>query len=93
LSILTDRELIIIKEDPEKWAGNDTRYGGIWTYIPLNKITAVSLGERDPNTLTLSIHLPQNDEVSSIFALANRSELEQFVGQLEKMRPGRKDDA
>jgi hypothetical protein len=92
LSILTDRELITIKEDSERGADNGPRYGGIWRYIPLNKIAAVSLGERDPNTLTLSIHLPQNDEVSSIFALANRSELEQFVGRLEKMRHGREDD-
>ncbi|GIK37647.1 MAG: hypothetical protein BroJett011_14800 [Chloroflexota bacterium] len=92
LSILTDRELILIKEDPEKGPGNGPRYGGLWTYIPLHKIAAVSLGERDPNTLTLSIHLPANDEVSSIFALANRSELEQFVGRLEKMRQGREDD-
>jgi hypothetical protein len=93
LSILTDRELIIIKEGLEKWTDNGTRYGGIWTYIPLNKIMAVALGERDNNTLALSIHLPENDEVSSIFAPANRSELEQFVGQLEKMRHGRKDYA
>ncbi len=86
LSILTDRELILIKEDPEKGSDNGTRYGGIWTYIPLNKIAAVSLGERDYNTLTLSIHLPENDVVSSIFTLTNRSELEQFVGRLEKIR-------
>lgn len=93
LSILTDREFIFIKEDPEKWTDNGTPYGGIWTYIPLNKITAVSLGERDNDTLTLSIHLPENDVVSAIFAMANRSELEQFVGQLEKIRHGRKDYA
>lgn len=93
LSILTDRELILIKEDPEKGADSGTSYGGIWAYIPLNKIAAVLLGERDPNTLTLSIYLPKDDEVSSIFAMADRSELEQFVGRLEKMRPGRKDDA
>lgn len=93
LSILTGRELIMIKEDPEKGADHGTRYGGIWTYIPLPKIAAVSLGEFDHHTLTLSIHLPQNDEISSIFAMANRSELEKFVDQLEKMRPGRKEYA
>jgi hypothetical protein len=88
LSILTDRELISIKEDVETWTDHNTRYGGIWTYIPLNKIMAVSLGERDNTTLTLSIHLPENDEVSCIFAMANRSGLVQFVDQLERMRQG-----
>ena len=88
LSILTNRELIFIREDPEKWTENGTRYGGIWTYIPLPRITAVSLLERDANSLTLSIHLPKNDVVSVIFAMANQSTLEQFVGQLEKMRQG-----
>ncbi len=91
LSILTGRELIMIKEDPEKGADHGTRYGGTWLYIPLPKIAAVSLGECDHHTLTLTIHLPENDEISSIFAMANRSELEQFVDQLEKMRPGRKE--
>jgi hypothetical protein len=46
------------------------------------------MGERDQNTLTLTIHLPENEEMSAIFALANRPELEQFAGQLEKMRHG-----
>jgi hypothetical protein len=91
LSILTDREFIFIKEDPEKWTDSGTPYGGIWTYIPLNRITAVSLDECDNDTLTLSIRLPENDEMSAIFAMANRPELEQFVGQLETMRNGRKD--
>jgi hypothetical protein len=93
LSILTDREFIFIKEDPEQWTANGTPHGGIWTYIPLNRITGVSLSERDHNTLTLSIHLPENDEVSAIFAIANRSELEQFVSQIEKIRHGEKDYA
>jgi hypothetical protein len=93
LSILTDREFIFIKEDPETWTDNGTPYGGIWTYIPLNKITAVSLSERDDDTLTLSIHLPENDVVSAIFAMANRSELEQFVDQLETMQHRSKDYA
>lgn len=88
LSILTDRELITIKEDVEIQTGHGTRYGGIWTYIPLNKITGMTLAERDSATLTLSIHLPENDEVSFIFTMGNRSELEQFVDQLEKMCPG-----
>lgn len=52
----------------------------------MHKIVAVPLCDRDPDTLTLSIRLPGNDEVSSVFAPANRSELEQFVGRLEKMR-------
>lgn len=43
LTILTDREVIIIKDAESIRLRNQTRYGGIWSYIPLEKITDVTL--------------------------------------------------
>ncbi len=88
LVILTDRQLIIIKdENPGGW-GDDTRYGGIWNYIPLDKITSVSLAEKGDNLLALSIHLPQNDQIDSLFSASNKQEVELVLNQFETLRPG-----
>jgi hypothetical protein len=82
--VVTDRELIIMHDDPDspKWR-NDTRYGGVWDYIPLNKIAAVELTEQATGLLALTIQLPQNDHVDVFFSPERRAELERFVTQLK----------
>jgi hypothetical protein len=82
--ILTDRELIIVHDDPDspKWR-DDTRYGGVWDYVPLNKIAAVDLTEQATGLLALTIQLPQNDHVDAFFSPNRRAELERFVTQLK----------
>ena len=95
LVILTDRQLIIIKdENPGRW-GDDSRYGGIWNYIPLGKIASVSLAEKGDDLLTLSIHLPQNDQIDSLFSVSNKQEVELFLNRLKSFPnySGRKDNA
>jgi hypothetical protein len=88
LVILTDRQLIIIKdENPGGW-GDDTRYGGIWNYIPLDKIASVSLAPKNDSLLALSIHLPQNDHIDSLFSVSNKQELELFLNRLGTLIPG-----
>jgi hypothetical protein len=49
--ILTDRELIMIREEAVQ--GRKDKYGGTWDYNPLNKITALTLNTKDDNMLTL----------------------------------------
>lgn len=86
--ILTDRELIIMHDDPDspKWR-NDTHHGGVWNYIPLNKIAAVDLTEQATGLLALTIQLPQNDHVDVFFSPDRRAELERFVLQLKSCLP------
>jgi hypothetical protein len=57
MSILTDRELILIREERRR-SGED-RYGGIWSYVPLNKVVALSLIAEGGNLLRLSIQRPK----------------------------------
>jgi hypothetical protein len=82
--VVTDRELIIMHDDSDspKWR-NDTRYGGVWDYIPLNKIAVVELTEQATGLLALTIQLPQNDHVDVFFSPERRAELERFVTQLK----------
>lgn len=76
LTILTDCELITIRDDHSQLRSQGTRYGGIWTYIPLRRITSVSLAEKEDNLLVLSIHLPGDDHLELPFSAANRHEVE-----------------
>lgn len=80
LTILTDRELIIIRDTS---AEKGIRYGGVWTYIPLSKITSVSLTPTGNNLLTLSVHLPGGDRIESLFSPATRPEVDDLVEQIE----------
>jgi len=82
--IVTDRELIIVHDAPDspKWR-DDTRYGGVWDYIPLNKIAAVEVAEQATGLLALSMQLPHNDHVDVFFSLDRHVELERFAALLK----------
>jgi hypothetical protein len=88
LSILTDSELIIIRDENSKGWGKTIRHGGIWNYIPLDRITSVSLTRKEDNLLTLSIHLPENDRLESLFTASNERELDLFLNKLEDLTSG-----
>jgi hypothetical protein len=86
ISILTDRELIIIREDEERWAKNAS-YGGVWSYVPLDKVTALALTEKDDHTLTLSIELPARDCLQARYSDASKSELVSFLSSVKELNP------
>jgi hypothetical protein len=87
LHILTDRELIMIRDENSDGWSREVRYGGIWTYVPLGKITSVSLTDRGDSLLVLSIHLPENDRLDSLFSTSARREIDFFLDQLESLLP------
>jgi hypothetical protein len=77
MGILTDRELILFRE--KIWPGTQDRYGGIWDYIPLNKILAVSLNRKAGNLLELSFQLSHQRHLEILFQSTLESEVEQFL--------------
>ena len=85
--VLTDRELIIIRDDINSpMAFDESRYGGVWDYIPLDKITAATLVDQADDRFALSIHLPQDDCIESLFMGPKRSEVKRLLNQLEAQR-------
>ena len=82
-SILTDRELILIREEEKQVASE--RYGGIWDYIPLNKIQKMSLIPRDVNALVLSIQLPHNDHLDCVFQFSAKREVDQLIDRFQEL--------
>jgi len=87
ISILTDRELILIRDEEQSQWSRDARYGGTRSYIPLNKITSVSLTRKECDLLDLSIHLPSDDQIVSLFSTSNERELDLFLDRLESLAP------
>lgn len=82
MTILTDRELIVIREEATR--RKEDRYGGIRDYIPLGKIVSLSLMEKDDNLLVLTIQLPGNSRFELLFQGSARGEVEQLLDQLKK---------
>ena len=82
-AILTDRELIMIREEV-RHAGED-RYGGIWDYIPLHKIVDLSLHEKDEKLLALTILLPHEVSLEFLYQLSAREELEKLLSHFKSM--------
>ncbi|HLE14063.1 MAG TPA: hypothetical protein VI776_04885 [Anaerolineales bacterium] len=86
LFILTDRELILIRdENLVKWRA-DLRYGGIWSYFPREKVTSLSLSKSAEESLVLSIHLPHDDRIDLLYSPERGDELDQLLGLFESSR-------
>jgi hypothetical protein len=88
LSILTDRELILIQDgDGKRWGGRasygSAKYGGVWSYIPLDKITSISTADAQDDLLTMSIHLPGDERIERLFSVSNRGEVDMLLCRFE----------
>jgi hypothetical protein len=86
--ILTDRELIIIHDDPDSPpAFDDTRYGGVWAYIPLDKIERIAWRDKTAEVLAVTLDLPLADRIESLFPVGRRAEVEQFLRLVSEWAP------
>lgn len=86
LTILTDKELIVIQEDERSRENRGVRYGGKWHYIALRHIRAVSVQEQADDLLTLSLTFSPGERRSEIiFAASRKQELVQLQAELERL--------
>lgn len=89
LSILTDKEFIVIKDDEEDRWNQDIRYGGIWTYVPLDMIQSATLTAKTEATLVLRLHLPENDQIDFLFSAANKQDAQTLVDEMARIQQAR----
>ncbi len=77
-TILTDKELIIIKDDSSDMKmDKKKRYGGISRYIPLQKIKKTELiSDPKEGTHSLRIYFSENEMIESLFSAPMKPELE-----------------
>jgi hypothetical protein len=86
MSILTDRELILIQE--EETHSREDRYGGIWNYIPLRKISSLSLHEKRDHLLGLTIRLAEDISLELLYQDSAREELKQLLVHFKEITTG-----
>jgi hypothetical protein len=82
LCILTDSELIVIRDDPtslQSW--DDTRYGGVWNYLPRSRIQHATLEER-ADSLALVLRLSGDERFEVLFASDRRLAVERLCALL-----------
>lgn len=89
MTILTENELILIQDTGGRKRSQDTRYGGTWFYIPLNRIISAVIEETENNLLVLSVFLSGNNHIEVVFATSNRQGVGELLRQIESMIPGR----
>jgi hypothetical protein len=80
LSILTDREYILIREDDFTHSDRKNHYGGIWQYIPLQNIRSLRILGNNGVNFTLQISLNGNTVIPLTFRNENLSAVEDFIG-------------
>lgn len=85
LTILTDKELILIQDDEHMKDVRGARYGGVWQYLPLHNIVSVSLTEPLNDLFTLVVAITGDETRQQIFELPRKPELEQFRDKIGKL--------
>ncbi|MGE5580975.1 MAG: hypothetical protein ACM3X9_00390, partial [Bacillota bacterium] len=89
LTVLTGKELILIKDDDHLRTTHNTRYGGIWEYIPLTKVMAwelVSEAKLPENCKILRLFLAGGTSISRIFTVDRLQELNLLTQEIDKLR-------
>jgi hypothetical protein len=83
INILTDKELIIIKDAANRFS----KYGGISTFIPLEKINDIVFdSEEKGELLYLTVKLKENDCIRLIFEVSNKQNLELLIDRLKSVK-------
>jgi hypothetical protein len=85
LTVLTDREVILICDEEQSAKKGKARYGGVWRYVPLRHVLSASILETPEGFLTLSLGLTGSGRIERIYAVASRAALEQFQSALEAL--------
>jgi hypothetical protein len=86
LSILTEEEFILIKENKQIKTDKEDLYGGVFSYIPRHRIQDISFTPNPENTRSImEIILPDNIRFKSEFSLDNE-ELPAFQQKCQDIR-------
>ena len=86
LTILTDKEIIFIRDDEDTTEVRGERYGGVWQYIPLQKIQDVKLTASGNKLLTLTLTLESGiQQLDKVFESSSQDALEDLQKKLNQM--------
>ncbi len=84
LAILTESDLIWIRDDPSQQTMARSPYGGIWNYIPLAGIESVSLIPVEDDLLELSVHLSGQERLKIPYAATKKTEADKMCRRISE---------
>ena len=84
LLILTDKQVILLREDERSQLNKDRRYGGVQHFIPLQSIFSSALTEQKDNLLVFDLQLCDGRHVEWLFAKTHQQDLEFFQFLLDQ---------
>ncbi len=85
LTILTDKEVILIRDDERITEKKRSRYGGVWRFLPLHSLVSVTLKEIPNDLLSVTFHLASNIQVERFFDAPHLHEIENLKKTLEAL--------
>ena len=92
VTILTDKELIVIQDDERTRENRGVRYGGKWRYVALKHIDAVALSAQGDDLVTLSLTLvPGGRQLEIMFAASRKEQIARLQDNLENRSEAAKD--
>jgi len=80
--VLTSRELIMAAEEGGRGWRDDTHYGSISTYLPLDRIAGVSAQHLPDGEVYVTVDLPGDEQMALEFAAARAAEVERLLALL-----------
>jgi hypothetical protein len=83
--ILTDKELVMIREDPTR--GKKDKRGNICTFVPISKINSLTLTRENDNQLVVSIRISNGDVYESLFNISLAKDVNRFVDRTRELMP------
>ena len=68
LTVLTNQELILIRDDERSRLNRGMRYGGVWRYIPRRNLASITWASRPDGLLDCAFNLTRGGHVERIFS-------------------------
>ena len=83
LVVLTDTELILIRDDKSQYWLKGSAHGAIWSYIPRSIIEAISLDPVDNDLLALRIDVAGGISLKAMYEVRAEAELRSLIQQAQ----------
>ncbi|MCT4620050.1 MAG: hypothetical protein N4A62_11750 [Marinisporobacter sp.] len=86
IMVLTNNELIMIRQEHELQKDKDSKYGGVWDYIPFNKIKNMTLAKKEEKgLLAFSVNLLNDESMHSIFSSDNEKTVNKLIEEFHHL--------
>ena len=85
LTILTDREIILIGDAEGISEKKRNKYGGIQCYIPLRSLVSLSLEEESADLWRLTFHISPDEQITKLFDASRLKKIENLKKAIEAL--------